>query len=171
MRAFAYSLTRNDAAADDLVQDSLVKAWKNIESFERGTNMQAWLFTILRNTFYSNLRKSRREVEDIDGIMAGKLSEKPRHDGVLAMDEFRRAFVTLPVEQREALSLVGASGFTYEEAADTCGVAVGTIKSRVNRGRAKLVELLDLGAPELGEIGDRVTQGIVNASSPLGIVS
>jgi RNA polymerase sigma-70 factor (ECF subfamily) len=171
MRAFAYSLTRNDAAADDLVQDSLVKAWKNIESFERGTNMQAWLFTILRNTFYSNLRKSRREVEDIDGIMAGKLSEKPRHDGVLALDEFRRAFVTLPVEQREALSLVGASGFTYEEAAETCGVAVGTIKSRVNRGRSKLVDLLGLASPELGEIGDRVTQGIVNASSPLGVLS
>ncbi|MEO8529664.1 MAG: sigma-70 family RNA polymerase sigma factor [Deltaproteobacteria bacterium] len=171
MRAFAYSLTRNDAAADDLVQDSLVKAWKNIESFERGTNMQAWLFTIQRNTFYSNLRKSRREVEDVDGVMAGKLSEKPRHDGVLALDEFNRAFVKLPVEQREALSLVGASGFSYEEAAVTCGVAVGTIKSRVNRGRSKLVEMLGLAAPELGEIDDRVVQGIVSASSPNGAIS
>jgi RNA polymerase sigma-70 factor (ECF subfamily) len=169
MRAFAYSLTRNDAAADDLVQDSLVKAWKNIESFQRGTNMQAWLFTILRNTFYSDRRRAKREVEDVDGVMAGRLSEKPRHDGVLAFGEFTRAFATLPVEQREALALVGASGFSYEEAADTCGVAIGTIKSRVNRGRAKLVELLGLSNGEVGELTDRVTLGVVNSSAVYGL--
>lgn len=168
MRAFAYSLARNHAAADDLVQDALVKAWKNIAKFEPGTNMQAWLFTILRNTFYSDRRRAVREVEDVDGVMASRLSEKPRHDGVLALNEFMRAFVTLPVEQREALSLVGASGFSYEEAAKTCGVAVGTIKSRVNRGRAKLVELLQLADGEVGEISDRVTLGIVNPTPAIG---
>ena len=165
MRAFAFSLTRNDAAADDLVQDTLVKAWKNINSFTPGTNMQAWLFTILRNTFYSDRRRAKREVEDADGAHAARLSESPRHDGVLALGEFAKAFQQLPDVQREALSLVGASGFSYEEAADTCGVAVGTIKSRVNRGRARLVELMNLPEGELGEIGDRVTMGIVNASA------
>lgn len=142
MRAFALSLTRNGSDADDLVQDAIVKAWNNIESFTPGTNMQAWLFTILRNTFYSSRRKAKREVGDPDGIAAASLSEKPAHDGRLAMGEFMVAFSELPVEQREALSLVGASGFSYEEAAEMCGVATGTIKSRVNRGRARLSELL-----------------------------
>lgn len=142
MRAFALSLTRNGSDADDLVQDAIVKAWNNIESFTPGTNMQAWLFTILRNTFYSSRRKAKREVSDPDGIAAASLSEKPAHDGRLAMGEFMAAFSELPVEQREALSLVGASGFSYEEAAEMCGVATGTIKSRVNRGRARLTELL-----------------------------
>ena len=163
MRAFAFSLTRNNAAADDLVQDALVKAWKNIKSFQPGTNMQAWLFTILRNTFYSDRRRMKREVEDADGAMAARLSEKPRHDGVLAFDEFTRAFAQLPDEQREALSLVGASGFSYEEAAETCGVAIGTIKSRVNRGRARLVEMLKLDEGAL-DTTDKVTLGIINAS-------
>jgi RNA polymerase sigma-70 factor, ECF subfamily len=161
MRAFAYSLTRNHAQADDLVQDALVRAWRGIESFQPGTNMQAWLFTIVRNTFYSDRRKARREVEDVDGVLAGQLSEKPRHDGVLAFNEFMGAFGQLPVEQREALSLVGASGFSYEEAAATCGVAVGTIKSRVNRARARLVELLGLSEGQVGELTDRVTLGVV----------
>jgi RNA polymerase sigma-70 factor (ECF subfamily) len=171
MRAFAYSLTRNDAGADDLVQDSLVKAWKNIESFQRGTNMQAWLFTILRNTFYSDRRRAKREVEDADGTLAGKLSEKPRHDGVLALSEFMKAYATLPVEQREALALVGASGFSYEEAADTCGVAIGTIKSRVNRGRARLVDMLGLSEGQLGELTDRVTLGVVSNSPVHGALT
>jgi RNA polymerase sigma-70 factor, ECF subfamily len=165
MRAFAYSLTRNDAQADDLVQDALVRAWRAIDSFEAGTNMQAWLFTILRNTFYSDRRKAKREIEDVDGILAGQLSEKPRHDGVLAFGEFMRAFSSLPVEQREALSLVGASGFSYEEAAATCGVAVGTIKSRVNRARARLVELLGLTEGQVGELSDRATLGVVLSSA------
>ncbi|MGR3365123.1 MAG: sigma-70 family RNA polymerase sigma factor, partial [Maritimibacter harenae] len=81
MRAFAASLTRNSAAADDLVQDTIVKAWKNFDKFQEGTNLRAWLFTILRNTFYSDLRKKKREVEDADGVMAETLSEKPHHDG------------------------------------------------------------------------------------------
>ncbi|MAQ83326.1 RNA polymerase sigma factor [Psychromarinibacter halotolerans] len=164
MRAFAVSLTRDSAAADDLVQDTIVKAWKNFDKFKEGTNLRAWLFTILRNTFYSNLRKSKREVSDSDGAMAATLSEKPQHDGRLAMADFEKVFAYLPVEQREALILVGASGMSYEEAADTCEVAIGTIKSRVNRGRAKLVELLGIQEDEALEMTDSATLAVVTGS-------
>lgn len=164
MRAFAMSLTRDGSAADDLVQDTIVKAWKNFDKFAEGTNLRAWLFTILRNTFYSNLRKHRREVADTDGAMAATLSEKPAHDGRLAMADFEKVFATLPVEQREALILVGASGLSYEEAAETCEVAIGTIKSRVNRGRARLVELLDLREDEAMELTDSATMAVVSGN-------
>ena len=143
LRAFAISLSRNPSTADDLVQETVLKAWSKLDSFEPGTNMRAWLFTILRNTFYSNARKGKREVADVDGAYAARLSQKPDHDGRLAMRDFATAFATLPDEQREALILIGASGLSYEEAAQTCGCAIGTIKSRVNRGRARLAELLD----------------------------
>ncbi|MGR3469114.1 MAG: RNA polymerase sigma factor [Shimia sp.] len=165
LRAFAMSLTRNAATADDLVQDTVLKAWSNIDKFEPGTNMRAWLFTILRNTFYSLRRKRKREVEDVDGVMADSLSQKPEHDGRLNMRDFQAAFAQLPDSQREALTLVGASGFSYEEAAQTCGVAVGTIKSRVGRARARLVELLKLTDDEALEITDAVTAGIVTTQS------
>lgn len=143
LRAFALSLSRNASTADDLVQETVLKAWAKLDSFEPGTNMRAWLFTILRNTFYSDTRKSKREVADVDGAHAARLSQKPDHDGRLALRDFAVAFATLPDEQREALILIGASGMSYEEAARTCGCAVGTIKSRLNRGRARLAELLD----------------------------
>ena len=162
MRAFAMSLARNSGTADDLVQDTIVKAWSNIDKFEAGTNMRAWLFTILRNTFYSLRRKRGREVADIDGELAGRLSEKPAHDGRLAMNEFRVAFAKLPDEQREALLLVGAEGFSYEEAAGMCGCAVGTIKSRANRGRAKLAELMHLEDGESPDMTDAATLSIVS---------
>ncbi|OOY19972.1 RNA polymerase subunit sigma [Thioclava sp. DLFJ5-1] len=144
LRAFALSLTRNSASADDLVQDTIVKAWSNIEKFERGTNLRAWLFTILRNTFYSDRRKRKREVADPEGIHAASLYEKPAHDGRLAMNDFVVAFDQLSPEHREVLTLVGASGFSYEEAAGMMGVAVGTVKSRANRARARLAEMLGL---------------------------
>ncbi|MEC7764748.1 MAG: RNA polymerase sigma factor [Pseudomonadota bacterium] len=163
MRAFAASLTRNSAAADDLVQDTIVKAWKNFDKFKPGTNLRAWLFTILRNTFYSDLRKKKREIEDVDGAMASTLSEKPHHDGRLALADFEKVFAQLPVEQREALILVGASGMSYEEAADTCGVAIGTIKSRINRGRARLAELLELSDDDGLELTDSATMAVLNS--------
>jgi RNA polymerase sigma-70 factor (ECF subfamily) len=162
MRAFARSLTRNAAAADDLVQDTVVKAWSNIDKFEAGTNMRAWLFTILRNTFYSLRRKRSREVADVDGAMAGQLSEKPAHDGRLVMSDFAAAFALLPDEQREALLLVGASGFSYEEAAEMCDCAVGTIKSRTNRARKRLAELMHLDENEPLEMTDSATMAVVN---------
>ncbi|ABV95565.1 RNA polymerase sigma factor (plasmid) [Dinoroseobacter shibae DFL 12 = DSM 16493] len=161
MRAFAVSLTRNSATADDLVQDTLVKAWSNIDKFQAGTNMRAWLFTILRNTYYSLRRKRKREVEDTEGEMAAGLAQKPDHDGRLQMREFGEAFAELPDEQREALILVGAGGFSYEEAAEMCGVRIGTIKSRVNRARNKLTELLEMSEDDAMEMTDSVTQGIV----------
>lgn len=144
LRAFAISLTRNVSAADDLVQDTIVKAWTNIEKFELGTNLRAWLFTILRNTFYSNHRKRRREVADPEGIHAARLFVKPDHDGRLAFADFQRAFDQLSPEHREVLILVGASGFSCEEAAEMMGVAVGTVKSRTNRARKRLSDLMGL---------------------------
>jgi RNA polymerase sigma-70 factor, ECF subfamily len=148
LRAFAVSLTRNIAAADDLVQDTILKAWTNIDKFTTGTNLQAWLFTILRNTYYSNMRKSRREVPDPDGLHAQALSVRPEHDGKLAYRDFERAFDQLSAEHREVLILVGASGFSTEEAADMMGVAVGTVKSRTSRARKRLSELMGLAEGE-----------------------
>ncbi|MCB1364117.1 MAG: RNA polymerase sigma factor [Rhodobacteraceae bacterium] len=163
LRAFALSLTRNGATADDMVQDTLVKAWSNIDKFEPGTNLRAWLFTILRNTFYTSRRKLKREVADVDGTYTAGLSVKPAHDGRLQLNDFRRAFARLPDEQREALLLVGALGFSYEEAAETCNVAVGTIKSRANRGRTQLADLLGLKDNETLDMTDGATMAVINA--------
>jgi len=144
LRAFAISFCGNADRADDLVQETLVKAWGNIGSFTAGTNMPAWLFTILRNIFYSEYRKRRREVDDPDGEMAGRLSTMPNQPGHMDFLDFKVALQKLPADQREALILVGASGLSYEAAAEICKCAVGTMKSRVNRARARLIELLAL---------------------------
>ncbi|MCB5198935.1 RNA polymerase sigma factor [Loktanella sp. TSTF-M6] len=164
LRAFAISLTRNGATADDMVQDTVVKAWTNIDKYEAGTNMRAWLFTILRNTFYSSRRKAKREVADVDGIFTENMAEKPAHDGHLQMADFQTAFAKLPDEQRETLILVGASGFSYEEAAEMCGVAVGTIKSRANRGRKRLAELMFLDEDGPVELTDKATVAVVSSN-------
>jgi RNA polymerase sigma-70 factor (ECF subfamily) len=164
MRAFALSLTRNGATADDMVQDTLVKAWTNMDKFKVGSNMRAWLFTILRNTYYSSRRKARREVADVDGVFTQALAEKPAHDGHLQMNEFRAALSKLKDEQREALILVGALGFSYEEASETTGVAVGTVKSRINRARKQLAELLGLNEDEAMEMTDDATMSVLSAS-------
>jgi RNA polymerase sigma-70 factor, ECF subfamily len=145
LRAFAISLCGNVDRADDLVQETMLRALANIDSFEPGTNMSAWLFTILRNHFRSEYRKRRREVEDADGHYADSLKSQPEQHGKIELREFREALAQLPADQREALILVGASGFSYEEAAHICGCAVGTIKSRVNRARTRLAELLSIG--------------------------
>ncbi|MEM9966968.1 MAG: RNA polymerase sigma factor [Pseudomonadota bacterium] len=164
MRAFAISLTRNSAVADDMVQDTVVKAWTNIDKFELGTNMRAWLFTILRNTYYSNRRKTKREVSDTDGTITGGVAEKPAHDGHMQLADFRRALAQLNDEQREALLLVGASGFSYEEAAEMCGVAVGTIKSRTNRARKELAKLLGYDNDDKLELTDDATMSVLSSS-------
>lgn len=167
LRAFALSLTRDGSSADDLVQDTIVKAWTHIDKFQAGTNLRAWLFTILRNTFYSARRKVRREVSDTDGIYAAQLSTRPDHDGRLALGDFRKAFERLPDEQREALILVGASGFSYEEAASMTGVAVGTVKSRANRGRRRLAELLHMEEGEELDMTDRATLAVMAQNGPV----
>jgi RNA polymerase sigma-70 factor (ECF subfamily) len=142
LRAFAVSLCGNPDRADDLVQETLVKAWSNLSSFAEGTNLAAWLFTILRNIYYSEYRKRRREVADSDGAIAARLATAPAQSGHMDFLDFRAALQKLPADQREALILIGASGLSYEEAAGVCNCAVGTMKSRVNRARNRLVELL-----------------------------
>jgi RNA polymerase sigma-70 factor, ECF subfamily len=169
LRAFAISLSRDVSRADDLVQDTILKAWTNMDKFDPATNLDAWLFTILRNTFYSSLRKTRREVQDSDGVHAATLSVKPAHDGTLALKEFQRAFDQLSPEHREVLILVGASGFSCEEAAGMMGVAVGTVKSRASRARSRLAEMLHLEAGESLFSGtDGATQAVVLRSAAAG---
>lgn len=155
LRAFARSLAHNPAQADDLVQDTLVKALANVDRFEPGTNLRAWLFTILRNHYYSQLRKSKREVEDADGMIAARVAVRPEQDGSVDLEDFKIAFQQLQPDHREVLTLVGASGCSYEEAAEICGCAVGTIKSRVNRARRKLTELLGLDSEDASAHGDK----------------
>jgi RNA polymerase sigma-70 factor (ECF subfamily) len=151
LRAFAVSLAQNADKADDLVQETLVKAWDKQSSFQPGTNLKAWLFTILRNEFYSQMRKRGREVQDSDGLMTARLAVHPSQHGMLDLEDFRAALELLPEDQREAIILIGASGFSYEEAAEICQCAVGTIKSRVSRARSKLQEILKIsGEAEFG---------------------
>ncbi|WP_299877877.1 RNA polymerase sigma factor [uncultured Sulfitobacter sp.] len=163
VRAFALSLTRNRTVADDMMQDTVLKAWTNMDKFTPGTNMRAWLFTILRNNFYSSRRKLNREVADVDNTYSDRLAVKPDHDGRLQMSDFKVAFDQLKDEHREALILVGASGFSYDDAAEMCGVAPGTMKSRVNRARAKLTEMLHLDEDDVLELTDVETLSVVGS--------
>lgn len=165
LRAFARSLCGNAARADDLVQETLLKAWAKRDSFEEGTNLRAWLFTILRNAFYSQMRKTAREVEDVDDRHALQTQTPANQEEPLQLDDFRRALHVLPPEQREALILIGASDFSYEEAAKVCGCAVGTVKSRVARARVRLTKLLsgDEQLPDLADTGstaDELSSGL-----------
>src|SRR5436190_10610430 len=161
LRAFAFSLCGNFERADDLVQETLLKAWQHLNKFEEGTNLRAWLFTILRNTYFSDTRKKRREVEDVDGKKTASLSVAPAQQGYVDIQDLREALKLLPADQREALVLVGAAGMSYEEAAEVGQCAVGTVKSRVNRARIKLTEIL--GMTELGP--DAATVDIVERGS------
>ncbi|WP_020177822.1 sigma-70 family RNA polymerase sigma factor [Methylopila sp. M107] len=150
LRAFAVSLSGQMDRADDLVQETLVKAWRNLASYTEGTNMRAWLFTILRNVYISDIRRRRREVQDTDGMFAESVAVAPQQNGHMDLVDFRKALADLPDEQREALVLIGAAEFSYEEAAEISGCAVGTVKSRVNRARNALARRLNL---DVGEIG------------------
>jgi RNA polymerase sigma-70 factor (ECF subfamily) len=147
LRAFAISLSGSVDRADDLVQETVTRAMASLDSFTPGTNMTAWLVTILRNRFRSEYRKRRREVEDPDGSYLAGLKMPAEQFGRLEFKELIEALAKLPHVQREALLLVAASGFSYDEAAAICEVAVGTIKSRVSRARQLLAELLALGSP------------------------
>jgi len=148
LRAFARTLVNDRDRADDLVQETVLKALSNLDRFQVGTNIRAWLFTILRNSFFSELRKQRREVADSDGKYAAQLTTRATQVDKVELRDFRRALEKLPSEQREALMLVGPAGFSYEEAANICGCAVGTIKSRVNRGRNRLTEMIEGETPK-----------------------
>lgn len=144
LRAFAMSLAQNADKADDLVQEALVKAWDKQALFQPGTNLKAWIFTILRNEFYTQMRKRGREVQDSDGAITDRVAVHPGQQGAVDLEDFRTALETLPEDQREAIILIGASGFSYEEAAEICNCAVGTIKSRVSRARSRLQEILSV---------------------------
>ncbi len=145
LRAFARSLTGDPTAADDLAQDAMVKAWDARASFEMGTNMKAWTFMILRNQFYSEKRRSWRQSQLDQEAAERTLVAIDDPSAPVALDELRMGLAMLPAEQREALVLVGAGGFAYEEAALICGCAVGTVKSRVSRARRALLEILQRG--------------------------
>jgi RNA polymerase sigma-70 factor (ECF subfamily) len=142
VRGFARTFERDPARADDLIQDTMMKAWASRDHFRQGTNMKAWLFTILRNGYISEYRKARWEVDDADGSLVAGLSEKGRQEGHMAIQDLRSALAELPIDQREAVILVGAAGCSYEEAAEIVDAAVGTVKSRVNRARVRLAELM-----------------------------
>jgi len=145
LRAFARTLCGDAAAADDLAQDAVMKAWDARASYQMGTNMKAWTFMILRNQFYSEKRRSWRQTQLDQEAAERTLVAIDDPSAPLALDELRQALGMLPSEQREALILVGAGGFAYEEAAEICGCAVGTVKSRVSRARRALQAILEQG--------------------------
>jgi RNA polymerase sigma-70 factor (ECF subfamily) len=164
LRAFAVSLSGSFHQADDLLQETLLKAWSNAGSFIPGTNMRAWLVTILRNTYYSQYRKRGREVPDTDGVYSSRLATPPNQESSVDMSDFQNALQKLAPEHRDVLLMVGASGLSYEEAAEICGVAVGTIKSRLNRARGKLADLL--GIKDTSDLGiGSVSEAVVRAHS------
>lgn len=156
LRAFARSLTRNRTEADDLVQETLLKALSNMDKFDPGTNLRAWLFTILRNTYYTEIRKRRRENDGLSVLAQQDSNIGPSQEWAVTLTSLKEALAQLPDDQREALVLVGAAGLSYEEAAEVCGCALGTIKSRVNRARAKLLVLMGAEASADVVEGDAV---------------
>ena len=148
LRAFALSLSGSAVVADDLVQETLVKAWTHADSFIPGTNFRAWLVTILRNTYFNQYRKLAREVQDSENTHADQIAVGGGQEACVTMHDVQRALNKLPAEHREILLMIGVTELSYEEAAEICNIAVGTVKSRLNRARAKLAELLGL-TPEL----------------------
>ncbi|MFD0937394.1 sigma-70 family RNA polymerase sigma factor [Methylobacterium trifolii] len=144
LRRFARTRTGSAAEADDMVQATLMRAWERRSQFEDGTNLVAWLFTILRNTHLNQRKRLRREVEDVDGEFAGALSSAPDQEHRIALFELQAALDDLPVEQRETLLLVTVDGLRHEDAAAILGCQVGTVKSRVSRARERLAIALGL---------------------------
>jgi RNA polymerase sigma-70 factor, ECF subfamily len=159
LRAFAISLCRNGDHADDLVQDTLLRACANIMSFTPGTNMLAWLCTIMKNHFFSECRRRRKPFESIEDH-ADSVVSKPAQVAHAECNELWTALDKLEPRQREVLIMIGASGLSYDEAAKICGCPTGTIKSRVNRARAELAQLLSIEGPEDFE-EDRVIAAVV----------
>lgn len=145
LRAFARGLCGRPDMADDLVQETMLKAWAAQDRFEPGTSMRAWTFVILRNVYLTDMRRNRFRGEYDEGVAERTLTAPAGQEEPIHLSDLHRALLTLPAERREALLLVGAGGFSYEEAAQICGCAVGTIKSRVGRARASLSEMLTSG--------------------------
>ncbi|MBQ2262833.1 MAG: sigma-70 family RNA polymerase sigma factor [Loktanella sp.] len=160
----ALKLTSNPHRADDLVQETLLKAWTKRDSFRPDSHLRAWLFTILRNTFFSDLRKYRREVEDADGKFAETLYELPRQDHAVAMTELVSAIAKLPDVQRKPLVMMGVYGYSQLETAIACGCTVGTVKSRVSRGRSLLSHAVAHDANRRSPLARSVTQSATGSS-------
>ena len=152
LRAFARGLTGRPDYADDLVQEAMIKAWSARDRFQPGTNMRAWTFTILRNHYISELRRNRRQVDYDEDAAERLLIVNPDQEDHVHLSDLDAALQQLSPERREAVVLVGAGGFTYEEAADICGCAVGTMKSRVSRARNDLAVILE-GEPRAAYAG------------------
>jgi RNA polymerase sigma factor (sigma-70 family) len=169
LRAFARGLCGRADLADDLVQETLLKAWAAQERFEPGTSMRAWTFVILRNVYLSELRRNRFRGDYDENVAERILTAPAGQESPLHLGDLHRALMTLPPERREALLLVGAGGFSYEEAAEICGCAVGTIKSRVGRARAALATMIEDGSmPQRssadGEAHVKIMQGLADAA-------
>jgi RNA polymerase sigma-70 factor (ECF subfamily) len=147
LHKFAVSLCRDSDRANDLTQQTLLRACASIDKFEAGSNMIAWLFTILRNEYYSDYRKRRREIEDINGTYAESLTLEPDQIASLEYNELRAALEKLPDDMRRALILISSDDVCYAQAAQTFNCAEGTIKSRVHRARARLAEALSIDWP------------------------
>lgn len=154
LRAFARGLCGRADMADDLVQEALLKAWAAQDRFEPGTSMRAWTFVILRNAYLTDMRRNRFRGEYDEGVAERVLTAPAGQEEPIHLADLHRALLTLPPERREALLLVGAGGFSYEEAAEICGCAVGTIKSRVGRARATLNTMLTDGSIPKRSIDD-----------------
>lgn len=156
LRAFARGLCGRPDMADDLVQETMLKAWAARERFEPGTSMRAWTFVILRNAYLTEMRRNRFRGEYDETVAERILTQPAGQEGPVHLSDMHRALLTLPPERREALLLVGAGGFSYEEAASICGCAVGTIKSRVGRARATLTDMLTEGTVPNRSLSDGV---------------
>jgi RNA polymerase sigma-70 factor, ECF subfamily len=149
LRIYALSLTRNGDRADDLVQQTVLKALAGRDSFRPGSNFAGWIFRIQRNEFISELRRTR-PIVDVFGEMAHITSVAPSQESGLIMSDLVGAFRQLPRGSREALLLAHIEGFSYRQIADRAGVAPGTVKSRISRGRASLARFLETPTTDPG---------------------
>ncbi len=163
LRAFARGLCGRPDMADDLVQETMLKAWAAQERFEPGTSMRAWTFVILRNIYLTDMRRNRFRGEYDELVAERILIEPAGQEAPIHLADLHSALLSLPAERREALLLVGAGGFSYEEAAEICGCAVGTIKSRVGRARAALTQMIESGsAPDADRKGKEAHDAIMD---------
>lgn len=161
LRAFARGLCGRADMADDLVQEALLKAWAARDRFEAGTSMRAWTFVILRNAYLTDMRRARFRGDYDEGLAERILTAPADQEEPVHLGDLHRALLTLPAERREALLLVGAGGFSYEEAAQICDCAVGTIKSRVGRARATLAAMIEEGRIPARASGDADAHGAI----------
>ena len=169
------SLAKDSIRAEDLVQETLLKGWKYRHLYQPGTNLEAWLFTIQRNLFYSQRRKRAREAEDPNEEQAARLSVPPTQGDRLDLEDVRTAMAQLPKEQQEALTLVVFNEMSYEKAAELMNSKTGTIKSRVNRARNHLIRLLgyehsDLRASNIHKDATPRSWGMLHNNYPSALI-